>query len=243
MARFARVIALGVPHHITQRGNARRFILDSDADRRVYLDLLRQSADRSEIELIGYCLMSNHVHLIAIPNKANVLGLALKDAHGRYASYWNAMRCSSGHVWQGRYYSCPLDESHLWEALRYTELNPVRASMVAKAEGWGWSSAAAHCGSASAESWLGMELWRKRWSAAGWREYLEAGASTWRLANPRPHWLRFVTTRTRAGRSGRRSSYAQWKGRQSGALLCKSVDPSERRSRERVRERFRLGLS
>src|SRR6202035_1323256 len=107
-----------------QRGNGRRFILDSDADRRVYLDLLRQSAERSEIELIGYCLMSNHVHLIAIPNKANVLGLALKDAHGRYASYWNAMRCSSGHVWQGRYYSCPLDESHLWEALRYTELNP-----------------------------------------------------------------------------------------------------------------------
>src|SRR3984885_2651149 len=120
MARFARVIALGVPHHITQRGNARRFILDSDADRRVYLDLLRQSAERSEIELIGYCLISNHVHLIAIPNKANVLGLALKDAHGRYASYWNAMRCSSGHVWQGRYYSCPLEESHLWEALRYT---------------------------------------------------------------------------------------------------------------------------
>jgi putative transposase len=126
--------------------------------------------------------MSNHVHLIAIPNKANLLGLALKDAQGRYASYWNAMRCSSGNVWQGRYCSCPLDESHLWEALRYTELNPVRASMVAKAEGWGWSSAAAHCGSAPAESWLGMELWRKRWSAAGWREYLEAGESEATLA-------------------------------------------------------------
>jgi hypothetical protein len=133
-------------------------------------------------------------------------------------------------------YSCPLDESHLWEPLRYTELNPVRASMVAKAEGWGWSSAAAHCGSASAESWLGMGLWRKRWSAAGWREYLEVGESQAAL-------LQFVTTRTRAGRSARRSSCAQWKGRQSGALLCKRVDPSERRSRERVRERFRLGLS
>jgi REP element-mobilizing transposase RayT len=123
MARFARVIALGVLHHMTQRGNARRFILDSEADRRVYLDLLRQSADRSEIELIGYCLMSNHVHLIAIPNKANVLGLALKDAHERYASYWNAMRCSSGHVWQGRCYSCPLGESQLWEALFIAGLN------------------------------------------------------------------------------------------------------------------------
>jgi REP element-mobilizing transposase RayT len=236
MARFARVIALGVPHHITQRGNARRFILDSDADRRVYLDLLRQSAERSEIELIGYCLMSNHVHLIAIPNKANVLGLALKDAHGRYASYWNAMRCSSGHVWQGRYYSCPLDESHLWEALRYTELNPVRASMVAKAEGW----------AGPVRLLIAAQRWQSHgsgWSCGGSAGLLQAGASTWRLANPRPRWLRFVTTRTRAGRSGRRSSCAQWKGRQSGALLCKSVDPSERRSRERVRERFRLGLS
>jgi putative transposase len=182
MARFARVIALGVPHHITQRGNARRFILENDAERRVYLDLLRQSVELHEIELMGYCLMSNHVHLVAIPNKANVLGLALKEAHGRYASYWNAMHSSSGHVWQGRYYSCPLDESHLWETLRYTELNPVRASMVANAESWGWSSAAAHCSTAAPDSWLGMRLWRGRWSATNWREYLEAGESQATLA-------------------------------------------------------------
>ena len=140
------------------------------------------------------------------------------------------------HVWQGRYYSCPLDESHLWEALRYTELNPVRASMVAKAEGWGWSSAAAHCGSASAESWLGMELWRKRWSAASWREYLEAGESQAALAAIRHN--------THTGRPlGSAEFLRAVEGRTKGALLCKSVDPSKRRSRERVRERFRLGLS
>jgi putative transposase len=90
--------------------------------------------------------MSNHVHLIAIPGKVDVMGRALKDTHGRYAAYWNAFHRSSGHVWQGRFYSCPLDESHLWKALRYTELNPVRAGLVAKAERWEWSSAAAHCG-------------------------------------------------------------------------------------------------
>ena len=105
MARFARVIALGIPHHITQRGNARRFVLQEDTDRRVYLDLLRQSVELHEIEVLGYCLMSNHVHLIAIPSKAKVLGPALKNAHGRYASYWNATHSSSGHVWQARYYS------------------------------------------------------------------------------------------------------------------------------------------
>jgi putative transposase len=87
MARLARVIALGVPHHITQRGNAQRFILSSDADRRIYLDLLRQGLELYGVELIGYCLMSNHVHLVAIPRRANILGLALKETHGRFASY------------------------------------------------------------------------------------------------------------------------------------------------------------
>jgi len=78
--------------------------------------------------------MSNHVHLIAVPRKADVLARTLKETHGRFASYWNALHHSTGHVWQGRYYSCPLDEPHLWEASRYTELNPVRASLVDRAE-------------------------------------------------------------------------------------------------------------
>jgi putative transposase len=138
VARLARVVAVGVPHHITQRGNAQRFALQDEADRKVYLDLLRQSAELHGIALIGYCLMSNHVHLVAIPERADVLARALKETHGRFASYWNALHHSTGHVWQGRYYSCPLDEPHLWEALRYTELNPVRACLVNRAEGWDW---------------------------------------------------------------------------------------------------------
>jgi putative transposase len=101
MARLARVVAVGVPHHVTQRGNARQFILACDADRSVYLDLLRQSIALHGVELIGYCLMSNHVHLIALPHQADGLGLALKNAQGRYASYWNASHHSTGHVWQG----------------------------------------------------------------------------------------------------------------------------------------------
>jgi putative transposase len=107
MARLARVIAAGVPHHITQRGNARRFILEDDIDRRVYLDLLRQGMQLRAVELIGYCPMSNHIHLTAIPPKTDVLASALKDTHVRFASYWNAVHQSTGHVWQGRFYSCP----------------------------------------------------------------------------------------------------------------------------------------
>jgi putative transposase len=132
----------------------RQYILHSDADRTVYLDLLRQNIEQHKLTLIGYCLMSNYVHLITVPPKANVLGLALKDTHGRHASYWNAIHHSSGHVWQGRYYSCPLDEPHLWKALRYTARNPVRAGLVAKAESWAWSSAAAHCATLPADGMI-----------------------------------------------------------------------------------------
>ena len=172
---MARVVAVDMPHHVTQRGNGRRFILDTDADRMVYLNLLRQNIELHGVSLIGYCLMSNHVHLVVTPHKADGLALALRDTHGRYASYWNAGHNSSGHVWQGRYYSCPLDQSHLWEALRYTELNPVRAGLVTEAESWIWSSAAPHCGTVAAGECLEMEMWRGHWDVAKWREYLAAG--------------------------------------------------------------------
>jgi len=175
IARFARVIAIEVAHHATQRGNARQFILNSDADREVYLSLLRENIEKYRASLIGYCLMSNHVHLVMVPHQADALAKALKHTHGRYAAYWNGKYHSSGHVWQGRFYSCPLDRPHLWEALRYTELNPVRAGMAAEAEAWIWSSAAVHCGTTAAEGWLAMEEWQGRWDVASWRNYLEAG--------------------------------------------------------------------
>jgi len=104
-----------VAHHVTQRGNTRQFILASDGERTVYLDLLRQSLQQHPLSMIGYCLMSNHVHLVVIPRKEDALAKAMKEAHGgRYASYWNGAHTSSGHAWQGRFYSCPLDGGHLW---------------------------------------------------------------------------------------------------------------------------------
>jgi putative transposase len=175
MARLARVVAADVPHHVTQRGNARRFLLERCADRKVYLDLLREDIESCKVSLIGYCLMSNHVHLVVVPKKAEGLARALKRTHGRYASYWNAVQGSSGHVWQGRYYSCPLDQTHLWEALRYTELNPVRAGLATNAGSWEWSSAAVHCGERPADGLLALAPWQRHWPDGTWREYLRAG--------------------------------------------------------------------
>jgi putative transposase len=98
MGRFTRVVAVDAPHQVTQRGNGRRFVLDSDADRTIYLKLLRENIVLYGVALIGNCLMSNHIHLIAIPHKVDGLSQALKQTHGRYASYWNAAHPSNGHV-------------------------------------------------------------------------------------------------------------------------------------------------
>ena len=179
MARFPRVVVVDIPHHVTQRGNARQVILATDADRLTYLALLREYAPLYGLSLLGYCLMSNHVHLIAVPHHQTALAQSLKQAHGRYATYWNGRQSLSGHVWQGRFYSCPLDEKHLWEALRYVERNPVRAGMMEQPQPWPWSSAAAHCGLASPDPMLEMQRWSQRWSVPEWHAFLaEAESST-----------------------------------------------------------------
>jgi putative transposase len=178
MARLPRIVIADVPHHVTQRGNARQVILASDADRMTYLELMREYSQLYGLSLLGYCLMSNHVHLIAVPRTSEALSQSLKQAHGRYASYWNALRSSTGHVWQGRFYSCPLDESHLWAALRYVELNPVRAGITANAQQWRWSSAATHCALTNSDPLLDMERWKGRWTPTGWAQFLAEMEST-----------------------------------------------------------------
>lgn len=174
MPRLARVIAVDTPHHVTQRGNSRQPIFQTDTDRLVYLDLLRRDCRLHELSLVGYCLMSNHVHLIVIPRRSDSLPLALKQAHGRYATYFNANYAASGHLWQGRYYSCPLGISHFWNALRYTELNPVRAGLVSRPDVYRWSSAAGHCSADGSGSGVDRRPWRESWTPDAWREYLGA---------------------------------------------------------------------
>ena len=146
MSRVGRVVIAGFPHHITQRGNRRADVFLSDADRQAYLGFVGKYAERHGLAVWAYCLMSNHVHLIAVPMREEYLGQALRDAHTVYAMRFNTGTGTTGHVWQGRFYSCPLDETHLWAAVRYVERNPVRAGLVARAEQYPWSSARAHCG-------------------------------------------------------------------------------------------------
>jgi putative transposase len=144
MARLARVVVPGVPHHVTQRGNGRARIFFGDEDYALYRDLLAASCRAADVEIWAFVLMPNHVHLILTPKDADGLRRALAPLHRRYAGHINARRKRSGHFWQGRFGAVALDEAHLAGALRYVALNPVRARLVQRARDWPWSSVRAH---------------------------------------------------------------------------------------------------
>lgn len=118
MGRFARVVVPDCAHHVTQRGNARRDVFFTPQDRQVYLGLLRQYSQHYALRILGYCLMTNHVHLVALPQHPDSLAKMLREVHGRYARYRNAIERATGHLWQGRYYSCALERVRLAEELK-----------------------------------------------------------------------------------------------------------------------------
>jgi len=146
MPRTARIVIPGRPHHITQRGNRGETVFHNDDQRRLYLRLLEQYANERGLVIRAYCLMTNHVHLIAVPSDKDSLAATLRPVHLRYSQKHNYEMGVKGVLWQGRFYSCLLEGDHYWTAVRYVERNPVRAGMVSRAEDYPWSSAGLRCG-------------------------------------------------------------------------------------------------
>jgi len=144
MARMARVVIPNIPHHITQRGVRRMDTFFDDEDYEMYLSLLREWCLSSGVEIWAYCLMPNHVHLIAVPDSEQSLARGIGETHRRYTRFINFKKGWKGYLWQGRFASFPMDEDYLLNSVRYVELNPVRAKLVKKAEDYRWSSARAH---------------------------------------------------------------------------------------------------
>ena len=144
MARLPRLVLPDIPHHITQRGNRRERTFFEDGDYALYLDLLAQAAEQAHTEIWSYCLMPNHVHLIAVPSDEDGLRRTFRYVHRHYTGYLNARLRTTGHLWQGRFSSVAMDEEHLHQAFRYVALNPVRARLVKRPEDWHWSSVRAH---------------------------------------------------------------------------------------------------
>jgi len=144
MARMARVVVPGYPHHVTQRGNRKQETFFDSADYRAYLRMLSKAKVDADAEIWGYCLMPNHVHLVVVPQRRDSLAMLFRDAHRRYTRRINTRKGWCGHLWQERFHSFPMDETHLLAAVRYVELNPVRAGLCEKPTDWRWSSVHAH---------------------------------------------------------------------------------------------------
>lgn len=144
MARLARLVVPGLPHHVTQRGNGRARTFFSDNDYAVYRDLLAEHCAAADVAVWGWVLMPNHVHLILIPQDEDGLRRALAPLHRRYAGHVHAREKRTGHFWQGRFGCVAMDDEHLAAALVYVAMNPVRARLAERAIDWRWSSVHAH---------------------------------------------------------------------------------------------------
>ena len=177
MAREARLVETDIAFHVTARGNYRQTVFFSDADRAEYLDLLDHHAAFEGLEIFGWCLMTNHIHMLAVPRQRDALARTMRRTQSDYSQRLNrrvGSRC--GHLWQSRFYSCPLAGDAVWTVLRYIELNPVRAGLVAAAEQSQWSSAAVHCGLRVAPSILSTTEWGRVWTPDRWQSVLAHGA-------------------------------------------------------------------
>lgn len=174
MARCARVILPGVPHHVVARGVDGMRIFRSGFDKRRYLKRLVRIAEEEGVVVHAYCLMNNHVHWLVTPQNETSLAKLFQRLHTGWAGFYNRREERTGHLFQSRYHSTPVDENHYWTALRYIEVNPRRAGLSQTLDDWEHSSAKAHLtGNQDPLVTLAMEAWQFRFGPATWREFLE----------------------------------------------------------------------
>ncbi len=170
MPRIARVVAKDYPHHVTQRGNYKQPVFEDEQDYELYLQWLQQYSQKNRLDIWAYCLMSNHVHFVCVPREEGALSKTFNLLHMRYSQYFNKKNHRTGHLWQGRFYSCILDERHVYAAVRYIENNPVRAGWVKQPEAYRWSSAQAHVQKRQTEILSGKCYLSE--DIKNWRKYL-----------------------------------------------------------------------
>jgi putative transposase len=160
MPRIARVIAARYPHHITQRGNNREDAFFTDEDKSFYLRTLKSYCEKWRVQVWAYCLMTNHVHILAVPSDEESLSRCIGSTNLLYTQYINRRYKRSGRLWQNRFFSTIIEaEPYLWAVVRYIEQNPVKSKLVGKPEDYKWSSCRANISGKGdllvSDEWLG----------------------------------------------------------------------------------------
>ncbi len=209
-----------VPHHVVQRGNRRQPVFFGPADYKAYLRLMAGWCRQERVEVWAYCLMPNHVHLVVVPASEHGLAQAIGEAHRRYTVRVNQRENWRGYLWQGRFSSYPLDEQYLLAAVRYVELNPVRARLAAQPWEYPWSSAAAHL---RKRDDVLVRVKPMLCRVEDWREYLVPGQDSTEEELLRRH--------TRSGRPLGSHDFVEGLEARTGRLLA----PRKRGPKPRVR--------
>jgi putative transposase len=215
MARLARTVIPGVPHHVTQRGNRRLPVFFCDDDRRDYLGLVASAAAASGTRCLAWCLMDNHVHLILVPAREDGLRQTLGEAHRRYTRMINFREGWRGHLFQGRFASYPMDEAHLMAAVRYVELNPVAAGLAERAEDWPWSSAQSHLRGRRGRRDPLTDIAALAGAVSNWRAMLRHGLEAGGIGSGGEQVAEAIEARLRTGRP---LAADEWIARQEGAI-------------------------
>jgi putative transposase len=199
---------------VTQRGNNRSPVFFDDEDRETYIELLAGYAEKHLLTIWAYCLMENHVHILAVPESLDSLAKGIGLTNQVYTQYLNRKLHQSGRLWQNRFFSCIVEqESHLWAVARYIERNPVKAGLVDRVEDYRWSSAKAHI--------------------SGGKDPLLSAISTWLSPRKRKSYAEFVRLADDKTDESIRSSTRT--GRPFGSE--KFIDTLEARLRQPLRPR------
>ncbi len=184
MPRLPRLVVPGLPHHVTQRGARRQRTFFSETDYRTYIDILAKAKHGLGVQIWAYCLMPNHVHLVAVPDRIEDLARLFRKAHRQYALLINTREGWQGHLWQERFHSYVMDEEHLLRVVRYIELNPVRAGLCSGPGEWPWSSYHAHATGHDDKLVFARTLCER---IVDWNKFLSLAESDDRLGEIRSH--------------------------------------------------------
>lgn len=174
MGKRLRERAAGAAMHVWQRGNEQRAVFGTDAENRMFLSILLRQCEWYGVRLEGYCLMSNHYHLVVVGEQADSVSQAIGRLNQEYSVFRHKSEGTKGHLWERRYGSKILTDAHYWSALCYVERNPVEAGLVERAWDWPWSSARVRMGLLT-EDGVSLRRWRERYDSEGWRGVLETG--------------------------------------------------------------------